>query len=151
MRRCRTFGRRPDHHEAPRPSLTGAAPRISTEGRQWLSTKGHLGTIGDPLPVLSPPGEALRVLPRCAGLPAQRRQSEYPLARPSLFRVNGFCATAINGQRYGRIERIAPADSNAHPAYGAHDGHPAMDMRSNANASVHPNTPRAEAVLCGKL
>lgn len=29
MRRCRTFGHRPDYHEAPRPSLIGAAPRIA--------------------------------------------------------------------------------------------------------------------------
>jgi hypothetical protein len=61
-------------------------------------------------------------------------------------RVNGPSATAINGQRHGSNRALAPE-----PTGGAHDGHPAMDVRSNANASVHPNTPRAEALLCGKL
>jgi hypothetical protein len=88
----------------------GAAPRISTEGRKRLSIpKGQPGTIGGPLPVLSPPCEALRVLPAMALCRAQRRQSEYPLARPSLIGVNGFGATAINGQRHADLRRVGAA------------------------------------------
>jgi hypothetical protein len=48
-----------------------------------------------------------RVLPATAALPAQRRQSEYPLARPLLIRVNGFSATAINSQRHAIIAKSA--------------------------------------------
>jgi hypothetical protein len=60
----------------------------------------------------------------CGPCRAQRRQSAYPLARPSLFRVNGFGATAINGQRYAHYA----CASQRKPTFGARESTSQIDV-----------------------
>ena len=76
----RTFSHLPDHHEAPRPSLT-ADPRIDDVARWWpfRSRATDPRTPGDDLPVLGLAAEASWVLLAPASCRAQPGQSELPV------------------------------------------------------------------------
>jgi hypothetical protein len=147
MRRCRTFGHRPDHHEAPRPHLTGSS-KDQQEGRQRLSAQNHRKTAARPEPLRAKPYGSF--LPPVAFVRSRGSPNFLQLGDSKTHACIDRCRWGCmhrSGQRVRRNgrQRSTPCDHRSRPGTGVRRALPEKRAGRWFLLEPIPSGPRARA------